>query len=388
VTGVTLRDLREARLRCSGRFRLVPYDALAAHDKEALRSLCEGPDFFGVLIPTEGSALPMKSVSRDAALLFMALREPASLPRLLTALFGDRADEWLRPLILDGVLEVERDGNFVSGPAALPLVGDRQGADPTTRVARLSEEAIAYAAALEEVSAQELANRLYLYNTAPATAAWRRRIAGERAFDAFLLAGDGVQALLRSRWRRQTQADSWSVWSAEADAGSRPHKLYVSPAPESLPATFAIAVRAFAKTGCAYFKVGHGPAGVLRPDKLVAYFAGLDDLHRAAELIGAHSAAVAAQGVPFTAPIDREGLLSWAMDPPRFEQVLEHQQYQSWRQWLTGRLAVCVTAAREAGADVHAFVRSRIALDGVDPASWNPDLAIWRVPVGTERGAP
>jgi len=91
--------------------------------------------------------------------------------------------------------------------------------------------------------------------------------------------------------------------------------------------------------------------------------------------------------VPFTAPIDSDGLLSWGMDPPRFEQVLQSQQLQSWRQWLTGRIAVYVLAGREAGTDVHSFIRNRIELDGVDPVSWTPNLAIWRGPVGTEQGA-
>ena len=79
--------------------------------------------------------------------------------------------------------------------------------------------------------------------------------------------------------------------------------------------------------------------------------------------------------VPFTASIDSEGLLSWGMDPPRFEQVLAGQRYQSWRQWLTGRIAVYTLAAGEGGADVQSFVRSRIELDGIDSTTWSPNLA-------------
>src|ERR1700751_2914931 len=100
-------DLSAARLRSHRQFRLVPYDGLQAHEQDALRSLCEDPEFFGVLAPTDGSALPVKSVSREAALLFMSLREAACLPHLLKNLFGNQANERLRQLILDGVLEVE-----------------------------------------------------------------------------------------------------------------------------------------------------------------------------------------------------------------------------------------------------------------------------------------
>jgi hypothetical protein len=34
---------------------------------------------------------------------------------------------------------------------------------------------------------------------------------------------------------------------------------------------------------------------------------------------------------------------------------------------------------------VQACVRRRIALDGVDPSDWTPDLGIWRGPAGAEQ---
>jgi len=378
-------ELREACLRSNARFRLVPFDRLSAHQLQAPGSLSDDPDFFGVLLPAEDSALPIKSVSREAALLFMALREAARLPHLLKSLFGNDASERVRQLILDSVLEVELDGRFVSGPSALTLLGERTNAEPATRLARLSRDAISYAAALEQVPVQELAGRLYLFNATPCTRSWHERLDDEGKFNAFLFEGNGVQERLASNWRRQTVGDSWLAWRSDEVAHRLPYKLYVSPSPEQLPAVFALVTRALAKTRCRYFKLGRGTFGVLRPDKVVAYFGGLEELHQATELIQAAVTGVAAQGVPFTAPIDTQGLLSWGMDPPRFEQVPAEQQHQSWRQWLTSRIAVYVAAARESGADVPSFVRNRIALDGVDPVSWNPDLAIWRGPVGTEQ---
>jgi hypothetical protein len=382
ATGLTMIEISAVRLRSNPQFHLLPFDALAAQQKEALRGLEQEPDFFGVLVPPEGSCLPMKSISRDAALLFMALRDAACLPHLLGSLFGKDASARLRSLILDGVFEVELAGQFVSGPAALPLLGDPKSAAPTTRVAQLSEAAIVYAAALEGLPLQDVANRLYLFNTAPATPAWLRQIADDGKFDEFLCDGSATRRLLQSRWKRETVGDSWIAWAGDGLGHPLPYKLYVSPAPEGLPATFAVAAEAFARTSCTYFKIGQGPLGLLRPDKLVAYFRGLEDLHQAADLIRTNAARAAPQGVPFTAPIDAHGLLSWGMDPPRFEQVLAHQQLQSWRQWLTARVAVYVAAAKEAHAEVSTFVRNRIGLDGVDPATWNPDLAIWRGPVG------
>jgi hypothetical protein len=384
VRGLGICDWSNARLRSNPRFRLVPYDELAPNEQDAFRSLSADPDFFGVLAPPEGSAAPFKSVSRDAALLFLALREPACLPHLLEKLFGADAGERMRSLILDGVFQIEQAGEFVSGAAALTPSADDETSFPSSRLARLSAHAIAYAVALEQLPVQDLAMRLYLFNTAPGRPATHRRFCDDDRLLGFLLKDDAIARLLRSRWRRESVGESWLAWSDEVSVPAVAYKLYVSPTLEHLPAVFEVAVDAFAKAHCARFKLGRGAFGVLRPDKLVAYFSGLDALQQAAESIRTSSAGAVAQGVPFTAPIDADGLLSWGMDPPRFEQVLQSQQFQSWRQWLTSRIAVYTLTAREGGADVPLFVRNRVELDGVDPVTWNPDLAIWRGPVGTE----
>jgi hypothetical protein len=91
--------------------------------------------------------------------------------------------------------------------------------------------------------------------------------------------------------------------------------------------------------------------------------------------------------VPFTGAIDSDGLTSWGMDPPKFEQVMAWQEHQSWRQWVTERLAVYTLAAKENGADnVVDFALHRIGLDGVNSDNWTPNLAIWSGSVGTEGG--
>jgi hypothetical protein len=156
---------------------------------------------------------------------------------------------------------------------------------------------------------------------------------------------------------------------------------------EALPEVFCAAVDAFAKVGCSRFKVGRGAYGVLRPDKFVAYFTHLDQVLRAAEMIGNEVGGAPAQGVPFSAGIDASGLLSWGMDPPRFELTPAGSEHQSWRRWLSERIALYITMARQSDGDVPTFVRQRIALDGVDPVQWIPNLSIWRGPVGTEQEA-
>lgn len=371
------------RLRSNSGFRLVPHDHLPPAERNAFRSLNEDPDFFGVLVPPPESRLPAKSVSRDAALLFLALAQPACLPSLLTNVLGASAHQRLCQLVLDQVFEVEHDGRFVSGPAALKLLGEELDLRTGSLVARLSSEAIAYAQALELLPVREMAARLYGFNAAPATPALHRRFASGDRVLAFLYAGTDTERRLRSKWRSESIDDNWLMWSDSTSAAAD-YKLYVSPVLDDLPTVFAVAVLAFAQVDCPRFKLGRGMYGLLRPDKVVAYFPRLDQLNRAAELIAKGAADAVAQGVPFSAPIDPGGLLSWGMDPPRFELVPEGQAVMSWRQWLSEQLATYVVAARQAGGDVPAFVRRRIALDGVDPANWTPNLAIWRGAVETK----
>lgn len=378
-------DFRQARLRSNPSFRLIPFDQLEERERRAFQSLSEEPDFYGLLAPPLASVLPVKSVSRDAALLFLSLREAACVPHLLTSLFGANAEDRLRQLVLDGIFEVEHAGGFVSGAAAFRFFGGRAEDVYTYRVAQLSSEAVAYAAALDGLSASEIAARLYMFNRAPCTPRLQRQFADGDRLLAYLLEGTAVAKQLSSRWIREISQDSWLVWRTEEPMPRHDFKLYVSPTLDSLPQAFRVAVDTFARVRCSQFKVGRTAFGLVRPDKLVAYFHNLDQLREAAELIRASAAGLAAQGVPFTAAIDPAGLVSWGMDPPRFDQVLAWQEHQSWRQWVAERIAVYTLAAKESDAeDIPGFALHRVSLDGIDTTTWSPDLAIWRGRAGTE----
>ncbi len=371
-------DFFGVRLRSNPHLRLIPYDRLPSGDRDTFKGLSQDPDFYGILAPPEGSVLPAKSVSRDAALLFLALREPACLPHLLNGVFGIQVSERLRPLVLDAVFEVEHAGRFVSGPAALELMRADQPKSAPSRLAQVSSDAIAYAFELEALSPYDIAHRLYMFNASPSTPDLQRRFGSDDTLLGHLVATDEGARILRSYWRRESIGSAWLAWRAPGSASPANYKLYVSPTLEHLPRVFEIAVETFAGVRCAYFKLGRGAHGVSRSDKLVGYFSSLESLRRAAERIQSSATGAAAQGVPFTASIDADGLLSWGMDPPRFTQVLAGQEWQSWRQWLTGRVAAYLLAAKAAGADALSFVHHRVALDGVDPQTWNPNLAIWR----------
>ena len=89
-----------------------------------------------------------------------------------------------------------------------------------------------------------------------------------------------------------------------------------------------------------------------------------------------------AHGVPFTAVISADGLLSWAADP-----MWWIGGRASWRGWLTARLAEYMVAARRTGCtDVETgrYALQRLRLDGVNTDTWMADRLASRGVIGGE----
>jgi hypothetical protein len=427
------RELLELPLRANPAFRLVLFDRLPAGQRRQLAELARDPEHYGVLRPRRGSGLGLKAVDRETALLFLTLGRPAPLPAYVRSRLGEAgAALALARLVADGVLEIERGPEgFVSGAAAMPLFAAPAAAGG--RLAELSRAALRHgqelARTLREPDALHLSLRLYGYNRLPVTPRWRRTLPDAAAVRRYLgvAAGGRWQPLLERHWREPPAAgdEPWLRWRpAVAAAGARSgatqaasaagaaggagaagaptYKLYVSPAPEALPEAFGAVLDGLAAVGPPGFKVGAGAGGLLRPDKIVAYFETFERLAAAAGALTEHLAGVAAHGVPFTSEIAGGGLLSWGVDPPPAAGLglLGSDGRMSWRLWLTNRLARAliagVAAAGDAGAagaagvagarDAAAegtmepwrFAVERLRLEGIDTDSWTPGGSLWR----------
>jgi hypothetical protein len=379
-----VQGLLGRELRANPAYELVLWDRLAPEERGALESLPRDPDFYGVLRPrTEGTALGVKAVDRDTALLFLTLREPGPLPAYVRAALGAATARTLARLIADGVLEVERDGAFVSGPAALqarwepvPIGG---------RLAELSLAALRYGQALALDDPLRLSFRLYGYNRRPLDPRWRKLLPGPEAVREHLGIGPGGahRKLLDRTWSPSPPSEAWLSWSSRAlepaaDPGGAVWKLYVSPAPEALAEGFGAILEALAAARAGQFKIGSGALGLLRPDKIVAYFPSFERLEQAARAVESRLGGVAAQGVPFTSEIAGDGLVSWGMDPPASERSPWGGR-ESWRLWLTHRLARALIAARGSGEEVEPwrYALERLRLEGIDPYSWTPAASQW-----------
>jgi hypothetical protein len=374
--------------RANPDYELVLLDRLVDVHRKLLAGL-DSEDLYGVLRPRAGVALEPRSASTDTALLFLTLAEPAELPGYVRKRLGDNLERTIARLVVDQVIEIEHDGRFVSGSRAVDLVLAERSAGGRGRIAELSIAALRYGQELA-LPVDELTLRLYNYGRRPASAVLTSKLPGPHAVDVHLgLAPDGAAAkLLATGWLETTTPDArpfWRSWrarsalAAESGLSDAGYKLYVSPTLEALPRAVEAVASSFPGRGAKAFKVGSGLGGLCRPDKLVVYFDRLDDLRDAATTLDEKLQGCAAHGVPFTASIDKAGLLSWGADPPTLG--FDTGGVTSWRLWVCERLADYLSTAiadRSDGIEPWQFALERLRLAGIDTDTWVPASGMWR----------
>lgn len=435
---------RERRLRANRAFELVLFDRLPAAERRALAGLTRDPEHYGVLRPRRASGLGLKAVDRETALLVLTLARPGPLPAYVRDRLGEAgAAAVVARLVADGVLEIEREpGRFVSGAAAVgegdapaaPVAGGigaagwigaagdvargaagrfassggiaGRGLPAGGRLAELSRAALRYGQELASIEGAadpvRLSQRLYAFHGLPLTPGWRRALPGPAAVRSRLGIAEGgpLRRLLDRHWRELAAAEGepWLRWHPAVSRSAAPadvatFKLYVSLAPAALPEGFGRVLAGLAAVGPPAFKVGATAGGLLRPDKIVAYFVSFERLAEAASALAEGLAGAAAHGVPFTSEIAGGGLLSWGVDPPLGAGLgpAWGDGRTSWRLWLTDRLARALIAgvASAAGAAGRAaaetmepwrFAVERLRLEGIDTDSWTPGGGLWRAP--------
>jgi hypothetical protein len=229
---------------------------------------------------------------------------------------------------------------------------------------------------MRHLPACELVRRIYGYHALPLS----------RAMHARLLAWPDVAAWVglespesNAPWVGRLKSEfiaapdpagHWMHWRRPVTTGALTHKLYVSPRPEAVPAIFGRLVQAFDALGVPAFKIGASARDLLRPDKLVAYFASRDHLSAFAEDLSSSLKGIPVHGVPFTAPLDAVGLLSWGYDP-------EMPGGGSWRLWVAQTLANALAGAPPGSLDeTVAHARRVLRSAGVDPDCWEPIASV------------
>lgn len=374
---------------------MVLFDRLSDAEQQALAELANDPDCYGILRPRSDPHLTVKSVSRDTALLLLTLQKPSLLPRYALAALGDSFPSVIGKMVLDGILEVEVEGTMLSGPSARRLIFDDSDlSERNGPIAALSRRALEYAELLEITDAATLSGRLYAYNRLPEDLRWRRFLADPESVEKYLgLRDDDIASSLRESWARLPveSAGGWIAWQSlrrprAGNAGSITYKLYVSPACDDLGSAFRATVLFLSQSPAFYWKAGGDRYGLLRPDKIVAYFSELSDLQVTAAALLEKLRGCKPQGVPFTADIGGTGLLSWGVDPPAEDSPVPWLARESWRARICNRLASALVLAKssnESGVSAAQFATQRLALDGINTNTWTPiDVMEWRAPAG------
>lgn len=361
----------EGTFRLHPGIELVVYDQLGVADQRRFEGLTRDPTFYGVLI-TPSTA---KAVDRDSALLLLTLRTPGAIPRYAVRALGDRARRTIAGWVLDGILEVERDGSFVSGATAAAPLALLNGEVPAEGViGRLSIEAIQWAASLPVHDPIVIAGRLYRYNQVPLSPRYARRYETETDDDRLGLLEPRAASTLARSWTRLPASGPWVSW-VNRQAPDKPVdegmcKLYVSPTAAMVREVFPTVVTVVTPHHPLAMKVGRGLYGLLRPDKMVVYFAGRDALHGAALVLAEALTGIPAHGTPFTSSVTADGLLSWGVDPPEADGMISRLRSESWRERLANQMGAALVGAPRDNAVRH--VLARLEAHGVDVRTWRP----------------
>jgi hypothetical protein len=402
--GVAVNSFRNCTFRTNPDYEFVLLEQLPAQEQTMLGDLGGDPDFCGLLRPRLAAGLTTKAVSREIAKLLDILNEPGPLPTFIT---NDPEFELvISRLVCDGILQIARGAGWICGPAVWPA---DHSADEKSGglLAEMSIRALQHAELLECSDAVELSALLYRYNTLPLTPQWLRRIPDDAALEEYLQiqSGGASRRDLDQGWTRVFTGSEkpgsqspWLAWNSRTILRSQTnragYKLYLSPLPAHLREAFRVWLPATA--GAYHFKIGSNVRGLLRPDKMVAYFDDLLALQESAQRITSELKGCPAQGVPFTVELDCDELISWGSDPPLEEAVPIWLRRQSWRQWICNRMGSALAVAkrekatrkeggrekdeREGVADMTAwrFSLERLRLEGVDIATWAPISTIWQ----------
>ncbi len=371
--------LDRIRLRAAARFELHLLSELP--DDERARFGAAATDTRAFALARDRAGLANTHVlDRDAARLLDSLARPGRL----AAAGGDPVRAAVVRLLLDGLLEAERGGAFETGPALHGwLLPDLPPPPARNALSALALAALATTAAAGDRDASAAARRLYRHHTLPATPRWRRRLPDEGA----------VLRFLHPPSPPTDATGAWLVWRGPSrrapDPGGATPKLYLSPSPERLPVALAAALSLEGRAAPLEVKAGRRLEGLLRPDKLVAYFATAEGMHVAAERLQAGIGGLPAQGVPFTASAGTgDGLLSWGMDAAPGAGLAGVARRESWRSWVTARLGAALVngLAGVPGVDPVRFALDRLRLDGVDISAWTPP-SWFTSPLATAPGA-
>ncbi|PEC20562.1 hypothetical protein [Bacillus cereus] len=385
-------NLEGAIFRANPNYELVSLDTLPPEERKNLDFLKSDPNHYGLLKPRSFGLTP-KSIGKGTAILLNTLQQPDHLPDFVKESLHEQCNQLIAKFVLDGILEVQQGESFVCGVNAYELLyGENQLSETVdSRISQLSMQALQYAQFLEIDDVNQLTARLYFYNRIPLSSEWVGVYPTTDAVYERLVvqSGPNLKKLLDTNWTETSNRANggWLSWSLKQagriDQFDFYYKLYISPRPEPefMCAAFQECTAVFTDLQVQHFKVGKDAVGLLRPDKMVAYFTTFEECEKAARRLQQRLQGCPAQGTPFTAEFTNDGLLSWGMDPPQKSHQSGWKNTPSWRIWVCSHLATSLHVSKASSDDriePWQFALQRLHLEGVNTDTWTPNKKIWQ----------
>lgn len=380
----SLKNIKLMVFRSNPNYRVALLEQLPPQIKQSFPHLENDKNHYAILYPLN-SQLGLKSICKNTALLFYSLQQPSLLPSSLKLMFRGNLPEFIAKMVLDGILEVQNNGPFISGPAAYPFLYESLFEEEMdSLIPQLSVEALKYADSLEGADFNALISRMYFYNRIPNSPEWKNIYPSFESILKTLGLNEGESFLSRfdQKWSYHKQQPSTSGWlsfsvkkkQASQTKNQSKFKLYISPFPEprSIREVFQATADVLGDMNVQNFKIGQDVIGLLRPDKMVAYFSSFEDCEEAALRIRQKINGTPAHGVPFTADFSNDGLLSWGMDP--LTNTFQLGQ-SSWRLWIVSQLATYLLETKQysvSNVKPWKYALSRLQTIGIDPYTWAP----------------
>ena len=297
--------------------------------------------------------------------------------RLLSRIRSNRRLETKRDfagailLLLDGAVGVRQGRRVLWGIPALHEIGVAESirdAEPLSSA--VTTRAVLYGEHLLPSHLADLTGRLYRYGTWPCSPRLTARFRIDATARTTVAVSEALQRCRSSlsSWimRGPDESSRWFAWiraGIRSRARRRIYKLFVSPEPGSVALAVEALLTAPSMSGAIGFKLGADLPGLLRPDRLVAYFPSRDALRAASAEIAPRLSELRGHGVPFAAPLDADGLLSWGVDVPSATGGL-----RSWRARMAHGVARSLILARASATDPSEVARFALARFAVETA--------------------
>jgi hypothetical protein len=233
-------------------------------------------------------------------------------------------------------------------------------------------------------SVETVAARLYAWHRLPASG-WRRLAWQPDLLHVELVARASHEWVLVAAG---PPAGPWWAWRPRARLADAPGgiwKLYISPQPNQLYEAVRAAFAQCIGLPVTDLKYGGDAQGVLRPDKLVVHFQTREAVDVAVERLSVTLSGCPVHGVPFSAELAGDGLLSYGCDPPPGSSA--SRTGLSWRAWITRRLAEALASPGQSGCEPWRAALAHVARAGVDPTTWAPAADIWTLAEADPPGA-